>query len=119
MISDLGDLGDLRWQHRILLINEPQDPEVLLELLSANAAAFEERRLIWFVLQGAAVQTNFPDALSNDLPIHARSKLGASPNEALLIGLDGGVKARGSQLDLDALYALIDAMPMRRAEQRE
>ena len=115
----ISDLGDFRWQYRILLINEPQDPEALLDLLSANAAAFEGRRLLWFVLRGGAVQTNYADALGSDLPTNALSQLGAGPNEALLIGLDGGVKARGSQLDLAALYALIDAMPMRRAEQRE
>ena len=40
-------------------------------------------------------------------------------NEVFLIGLDGGVKARTGRLDFEMLYALIDAMPMRRAEQRE
>ncbi|WOJ92204.1 DUF4174 domain-containing protein [Congregibacter variabilis] len=115
----ISDLDDLRWQHRILLINEPQDTDALLALLSAGAAALEERRLIWFVLQGGTVQTNSVQALGNDLATNAQLQLDVGPNEVLLIGLDGGVKARGSELDLDALYALIDAMPMRRAEQRE
>jgi len=39
---------------------------------------------------------------------------------AILIGKDGGVKGRwDSPVDMDALFGLIDAMPMRRQEMRE
>jgi hypothetical protein len=34
----------------------------------------------------------------------------------LLIGKDGGIKARADDLDLAALFERIDAMPMRRRE---
>ena len=44
----------------------------------------------------------------------------AAPFAALLVGLDGGVKARTTEaVDPDAWFARIDAMPMRRAELRE
>ncbi|MFT4766936.1 MAG: hypothetical protein ACI8RN_000060 [Glaciecola sp.] len=115
----ISDLRDLQWQHRILVLNEPHNPEALFERLSTNAAAFDERRLIWFVLHGGTVQTNYPETPGDELSTNIRSQLNAGLNEALLIGLDGGVKARGNRLDLEALYAMIDAMPMRRAEQRE
>lgn len=36
----------------------------------------------------------------------------------LLIGKDGGVKSRSSDLDLEATFGLIDQMPMRREEIR-
>ena len=44
----------------------------------------------------------------------------ASDFQAVLIGKDGGVKARWAEpVSLNALYELIDAMPMRQREMRE
>ena len=37
----------------------------------------------------------------------------------VVVGKDGGAKQRGPQLTLDAVFAAIDRMPMRRAEVRE
>ena len=48
-----------------------------------------------------------------------RARFGVAPGTlaALLIGKDGGVKRRADEpLDPAAVYAQIDAMPMRRAE---
>ena len=40
--------------------------------------------------------------------------------EIVLIGKDGGVKLRSkTPLDVETLYAVIDAMPMRRREMRD
>lgn len=36
----------------------------------------------------------------------------------MIIGRDGGVKARYESLDLDAVFAVIDTMPMRIQEMR-
>jgi len=111
----ISDLHALRWKQRVLVINEPSNVESLLGLLCNNAAALDERRLAWFVLHGSRVHSNVPAALSDELARNIRSQLDSGLNEVFLIGLDGGVKASTDQLDLEALYALIDAMPMRRA----
>lgn len=115
----MSDLRDLQWQHRILVVNEPREADALLDLLSANEAAFEDRQLIWFVLQGKTVKTNYVETIDDELVQNIRRQLAIGLKEVLLIGLDGGVKARENHVDLEALYAMIDAMPMRRAQQRE
>ena len=39
--------------------------------------------------------------------------------QVILIGKDGEVKKRNNKLELDALYSLIDTMPMRKQEMHE
>ncbi|WP_439105597.1 DUF4174 domain-containing protein [Congregibacter sp.] len=112
----LTDLGELRWQHRILVISEPDHPAELLELLHENADALDERKLAWFVIVEGAVNSNYDEGLGTELLGNINRRLGIEPKESILIGLDGGVKARGEGVDLEALYGLIDAMPMRRSE---
>jgi len=51
-----------------------------------------------------------------------RERIGASPKEFLvvLIGKDGGIKARYPQAPaLSEVFDLIDGMPMRRSERRQ
>ncbi|WOJ97744.1 DUF4174 domain-containing protein [Congregibacter brevis] len=114
----LTDLGELRWQHRILVINEPDHPAELLELLTENAGALDERKLAWFVIVAGDLRSNYGGDLHTELLGNINRRLGITPQESVLIGLDGGVKARGQDVDLEALYGLIDAMPMRRLEKR-
>lgn len=118
-LEHLKTLGDLRWRQRVLVINEPTSAESLYELLTANASALDERQLLWFTIVGQTLRSNYPGALDDGLRQSIQKQLGLKSGELILIGLDGGVKARDSQLDLTALYALIDAMPMRRAERRD
>ena len=114
----LTDLEDLRWQHRILVINEPDLPEELIGRLQDNAAAFDERRLAWFLIWGKELRTNYLEPMAHDLRKNILAGLSPKSNEVILIGLDGGVKARGEEIDLEFLYTTIDAMPMRRSELR-
>jgi hypothetical protein len=123
----LSDLGELRWQFRLVIIDKPDQADTVLETLSANAGALADRRLVFFLLHDdrdcdqdhhAEVSSNFPGELAKGLADTIRQQWLREENAVLLIGLDGGVKARSDTFDLQALFALIDAMPMRRSEQR-
>ncbi|MDP5071463.1 MAG: DUF4174 domain-containing protein [Congregibacter sp.] len=119
----LSDLRELRWQFRVVIIDKPEQTDSVLELLSANADALADRRLMFFVLHDhdhnhdAAVSSNFPGSLASGLAENIRQQWLLDGVAVLLIGLDGGVKARAENFDLESLFALIDAMPMRRSEQ--
>jgi hypothetical protein len=92
------DLEPYRWQKRILLQlgGEPRRGTV--------PAGYDDRDLIW-------IHSN-DDSLARRLGVLKRPGW-------LLIGKDGGVKARWSQAPGEAeIYGLIDAMPMRQAERR-
>lgn len=91
----------------------------LVRVFGENESDILERHILWFVLKGDVVESNAPERLPDDF---AR-KLDAAgywhdAETVLLIGKDGGVKARQAVLDLEALFDRIDAMPMRRAEMR-
>jgi hypothetical protein len=112
----LMDLQTLRWEYRLFLINEPDDPQVLLRRLNADRAAIEERRVAWFVLAGDRIYSNYPGEIAPGLASRLREERNFSAGDVLLIGLDGGTKLRLPSADLDVLYSAIDSMPMRRYE---
>lgn len=114
----LANPGTLRWEYRLFLINEPADPQALLAQLAAEAAAIDERRVAWFVLSGNRLHSNYPDKLAAGLIDRIREQYDFGGDEVMLIGLDGGVKLRLAETDVDRLYAAIDGMPMRRLERR-
>lgn len=115
----LSQLSELRWTNRILVIYEPEAADGLQDLLKESKRAFDERRLIWFLVFNGETKTNLKQGVGADLLKNIRRQLNPEDQEVLLIGLDGRVKVRDQQLNLDALYATIDAMPMRRAEARK
>jgi hypothetical protein len=93
----LPDLSAHQWQHRVLVIDTPsrQSGDYLQQnvALEAVSAGLQER----------------------DLRIVTQT--GATVFRVRLIGKDGGVKLdRSAPVDAPTLFALIDAMPMRRAE---
>jgi len=94
--AGLPDLAVHQWRHRVLIIDTPtqQSSEYLRQsaALEAATAGLRERD-IQIVTQTAKVF------------------------RVRLVGKDGGVKLdRGAPVDVPTLFALIDAMPMRRAE---
>lgn len=93
----LPDLQDHRWKHRVLLIDTP-----------ATASADYQS-------QAAALLSAWAGLLERDL--HLVTRVDATAFRVRLIGKDGGVKLdAASPISSEALFALIDAMPMRRAE---
>jgi hypothetical protein len=116
----LTDLEDLRWKHRVILVFARGAKASNAEAnLRALAPEIDERDIAWFVLDGPELHSNYRGTLGAML----RERLEAryftpvpSDTAVLLIGKDGGVKARSADLDLEATFGLIDQMPMRRRE---
>ena len=118
----LGSLESLKWNHRVLLVYA-QEPSVSTALsnLEALAADIEDRDLAWFLLAKNEVHTNYKAGLDRELHEQLLERyFTPAPEESwvILIGKDGGVKSKGPDLDLEALFDLIDQMPMRKAEMR-
>jgi hypothetical protein len=115
----LHSVKDLRWSKRIILIRAAASSETELSALREEAEAIDERHIYWFLFQGGDLETNAR------MPIGPRfiqeteaDYFDREDVDVVLIGKDGGVKARSGYLNLDDLFALIDTMPMRRSEMK-
>ncbi|UCD69768.1 MAG: DUF4174 domain-containing protein [Betaproteobacteria bacterium] len=119
-------LAQYRWKNRALLIfaEDAADSDVrqTRDALQTSACEVADRDIVigWILSRGesrldeARIDAGMADTL--------RSRLRVREDEfaAVLVGKDGGVKARyGQTPDLKELFALIDGMPMRRSEMRE
>jgi hypothetical protein len=97
--ADLPDLSSHRWKHRVLVIDTP----------TTTAPAYQA--------QAAALLPAWPGLLERDLHIITRESSPAF--RVRLVGKDGGVKLdQSTPVSIPDLFALIDAMPMRRAEKK-
>jgi len=115
-------LEDLRWEYRVILIfaREPYMSNALNNL-DEFKAEIEERDIAWFVLDDNTLHTNYDGKLKDQLRDELMDRYFTPvPVETAvrLIGKDGTVKSRSSDLNLEATFGLIDQMPMRRAEMR-
>lgn len=117
-------LTPLLWESRPLVLFAPAtaDPTLCaaLDAVETGLARFAERDM------------TLVTALPDEVRLGARRRGARAAAElrerfdidpaafcAILVGKDGGEKARADRLDdLEAWFALIDAMPMRRAEMR-
>lgn len=116
------DLADHRWENRVLLLLSTEisqeDLGQQISEIRSNRKEMEERKLITFLLtpDQSYMGFNFDESLSNR-DIYRKYKVTEGPFEMVLIGLDGGVKKRYTGYeDLAKIFAVIDGMPMRRAE---
>lgn len=126
---DPGPLSAYRWTHRLLVLDVP-DTEPGRATLKAFRTALEDRmedvlaRDLLIVAVGdlpragdalrPAVALGAPERLD----VRRRLGLQGPGAQLVLIGKDGGVKARQSEgaFDLARVFELIDGMPMRRGE---
>lgn len=119
-------LDQYRWKNRlvVLIASSIDDPllEKQLEIFRLDPAGLAERKLKVIQLSGGQIRYGFDEQSTwkkseNDLYQDLKS---TDENfEAILLGLDGGEKLRDQKaLTLDRLFAIIDAMPMRRSELR-
>ncbi len=93
----LPDLSAHRWQHRVLVVDTP----------SPDAAEYRRQR--------SALEAAAAGLKERDLIVVTQS---APTFRVRLVGKDGGVKLdQAEPVEVPAIFALIDAMPMRRAEQ--
>jgi hypothetical protein len=127
--ADPDPLSAYRWTNRLLVLYVP-DTESGRATLATFRASLDDRmedvraRDLLIVVVGDLPRPG--DALrpASELDAAQRSdvrrRLGLHGRSAelVLIGKDGGVKSRQSEgaFDLERLFALIDSMPMRRAE---
>ena len=115
------ELVSYRWENRIVLIitnNEKAEKyQNQLELL-ASASGLEEHKLIIYRVMPNQFTLGLKD-LSWITSSKLYEKYHSIDNgfEVILIGLDGTVKLRQTEiLSTEKLFSTIDVMPMRRAE---
>ncbi len=111
-------LADEQWQHRVLLVYAPSKLSPVLQgqrtELASNPAGVNERDLIGREL--------FANELTKEDRAFLQQTLRVLDDtfQVLLIGKDGGVKARQtSPVPLKELFDTIDSMPMRQDETRQ
>ena len=112
-----------RWKNRPILIfgKDAEDPDVrrTRKVLEASACELADRDMVigWIMEVGESrlgadrVDSRTAEAL------RSRLRIREGDFAAVLIGKDGGVKARYAKApNLDEVFSLVDGMPMRRAE---
>jgi Domain of unknown function (DUF4174) len=117
------EIGDYQWERRPLLLFAPTDSDPrLAETLSrieATRCDFVDRDMVIGVvvtegkstLDGQVIDADESQRLARQYAI------GENTFSALLIGKDGGEKLRVNEVpDLQAIYAVVDGMPMRSRE---
>lgn len=127
MVAQTTFLDQFRWENRIVLLfaNEKDQPLFLEQIKVVQKAqeGFDERHIEVFYSGDDLVpeQANTAVLSSADSgKIKRRYEIPDVPFYFVLIGKDGGVKFRSTELvDSSKLFAIIDAMPMRRSEMRK
>ncbi|MBD8553052.1 DUF4174 domain-containing protein [Rhizobium sp. CFBP 8762] len=118
-------LEQFRWKNRVLVVFADRTGAMANEqverLKRVNPGA-TERDMVLVLIKGNAVQT-FPTARASLDASALRTRLNGPDDgsfEVLLIGKDGGIKLRDTKpVATDALFTLIDTMPMRSNETRK
>jgi hypothetical protein len=116
-------LADYEWSHRPLLVFAPHrsDPrvEAVLHRLAMRDCELRDREIIVALLVEQGQSRMGADLLTPDAAQAVRERFEVDPRSftVILVGKDGGEKRRDTELpDLDAVFAQIDGMPMRRDE---
>ena len=112
----LEDLDQLVWQHRLIVVWAEDDAQDHQRLLTADDEAIVDRDIIWFILDGDDIISNYEGALSETLGESIKQHYRLQAGQTILIGKDGGVKDRSDELRPSALFDQIDLMPMRQQE---
>jgi len=128
--SAAQQLNNLSWEKRILIVKcrKPVNKffSKQMDEIKKDKEGIIERKLVLYAVQNEQVEfIDFDTSTLKNLTLEnfeaSTKKLlkHQSAFEIILIGLDGTVKLRQDEyLALNDLYALIDGMPMRRAELR-
>lgn len=113
-----------RWKFRIIVYDAATiDREALKSEIDQYNDAITDRDLRFIALDESA-----DSALAHHLPAFApkanealrqQLKMNSKETELILIGKDGGLKARINGIDFPAVFRQIDQMPMRRAEMED
>ncbi|MEM1322835.1 MAG: DUF4174 domain-containing protein [Bacteroidota bacterium] len=119
------ELAAHQWENRVLvlLVEDTTAVEYQQQLaaLKAEAAGLQERKLLVYQVLPQQYRIGLAAAGAWKPSSSLYERLGSEGGglEVVLIGLDGGIKLRQpGGLACADLFALIDGMPMRRAEMR-
>lgn len=141
-VVDASSLTEFRWEKRLIVTfmqADSKDYRWLKQWTQANNCRLSERDLIVFVVTNQSAEQLSPQlTTANDVKQpHASSDPRQMPmldaasvthlrqqrrfplaaTEVFLIGKDGGIKSQSQEINqIDGLFNLIDAMPMRRQE---
>lgn len=118
-----AELDDYRWESRPLLLFAPTDGDPrLVETLSrieASRCAFAARDMVIgiVVTEGNSSLDGHVLSAGQSERLASQYAIGDNAFSAVLIGKDGGEKLRVDAVpDLQAVYDVIDGMPMRSRE---
>jgi hypothetical protein len=117
------ELGDYRWERRPLLVfaSTDTDPRLVetLRRIEASRCDFIARDMVLgqVVTEGMSQLDGHVIAADEAQQLMDRYAIRENAFSVLLIGKDGGEKLRINEVpDLQAIYAVIDGMPMRSRE---
>ena len=127
VLSNCQDLSQHQWNNRLLLVMGEQVNEAWEEQISVLKACREElqeRKIIIYLLQPTQFAV-LNESLDHVIwqpsgKLYTQFRKSNEAMEMVLIGLDGGIKLRRDHhVSCELLNAVIDQMPMRRAEIRK
>lgn len=118
-----AELSDYLWERRPLLLFAPteSDPRLVetMRRIEASRCDFAERDMVLGRILAEGTSTLDGRVLDTNQAQRLMSKFGISTDSfsVVLIGKDGGEKLRVADVpDLQAIYNVIDGMPMRARE---
>ncbi len=123
------DLSVHQWENRVLLILSESSSDIpinsgsqhslfqaQLDTLQQYSSGLRERKLLIYQVMPSKFRSADKGWQSSSM-LYQKYKQTNAPFEVVLIGLDGSVKLRQTKILSSAeLFAVIDGMPMRRAE---
>lgn len=118
-----AELSDYLWQRRPLLLFAPSesDPRLLetMRRIEASLCDFMDRDIVLgrIVTEGTSTLDGHVVDTEQVRQLVSEFGIGSDSFSVVLIGKDGSVKLRVANVpDLQAIYAVIDGMPMRARE---
>jgi hypothetical protein len=115
----MASIDDFKWENRIIIVGVSGSGDPYVASLNESNPGIVDRDIVWFVVDSEGVRSNLA-SVDERLEKSVKSFLVKEDDkpEVILIGKDGGVKNRSVELDMDALFEQIDAMPMRIREMK-
>lgn len=125
--ADSNPLSADRWKHRPLIIISPNENDPILQSINqalqdeAVLSEFNHRAMVLYVITNTKAVRNDEPLESEQVKAILNGLKQTQPYEpsVYLIGLDGGIKLiQQDRIDLQAMFSLIDGMPMRQQQIR-
>lgn len=121
-VSAMDSLSQLTWKNRIALVfgaaGDARLEQQLEEFAGADAALADRDMVVVRVTEDSAEAVYGSIGNLDAAEIRRQADIAPGEFQVVLVGKDGGAKLKsGEFVDGEALFALIDRMPMRRAEQ--